>query len=78
MGTVGTTLDMVKKGARFCVVRLDAERSLADRLRALGLGEGARAELVKVSCFKKVYYVRTASATTALGADVARRIGVET
>ena len=64
-------------GDRLKIVKLETERSLSQRLRALGLGEGEQVELVRVSRGRKVYFVRTAFSSAALGAETARMIGVE-
>ena len=61
------TIRELARGARVQIVSLGTEGTLAERLRALGLGEGAR---------KRVYYVRTGSTVVALGAETAGMIGV--
>lgn len=71
------TLADVAKGERATISEVRTEQTLADRLRALGIAQGERVRLVKISARKKVYYVSTDYSLTALGAEVARLIGVE-
>ena len=71
------TLDEAKEGEVLRVTLLHAEESLAQRLRALGLGEGETFTLLRATRGRRVFYVRTARATAALGAESARLIGVE-
>lgn len=70
------TIRELARGARVQIVSLGTERTLAERLRALGLGEGASIVLLQVSARKRVYYVRTGSTVVALGAETAGMIGV--
>ncbi len=56
------------------IVSLGAEQTLADRLRALGMGEGDSVTVLRAG--RRVIYVRTPSTVAALGADLAARIGV--
>ena len=72
------TLAEGNTGDRLKIGKLQAEQSLVQRLRALGLGEGEHVELVRVSRRRTVYFVRTAFSSAALGAETARMIGVET
>lgn len=73
---VEKTIRELARGARVQIVSLGTEGTLAERLRALGLGEGARIVLLQVSARKRVYYVRTGSTVVALGAETAGMIGV--
>ncbi len=71
------TLDEAETGDVLRVVRLSAESSLAGRLRALGMNEGARITVIFVPRRRRLVYVRTASATAVVGRAAARLIGVE-
>ncbi len=70
------TLSQTKRGARVAVACVTAERTLLDRLSVLGVRTGAQLFVLKVSARKKVWYVRTPSATIALGAELAGAIEV--
>ena len=50
------TLADVSKGACVTIENVCAEQTLADRLRALGIAQGERVRLVKISARKKVFY----------------------
>lgn len=71
------TLADVSKGACVTIENVCAEQTLADRLRALGIAQGERVRLVKISVRKKVFYICTDYSLTALGAEAARLIEVK-
>ena len=65
-----------KQGARVRVVQIHTGEALALRLKALGLFQGEEAEILCISPRKKVWLVETASATFALGAEIAACVEV--
>ena len=70
------TLSQTKRGARVAVARVTAEQTLLHRPSGLVVRTGAQLFVPKLSARKKVWYVRTPSATIALGAELAGAIEV--
>ena len=70
------TLEQAAAGETVRITSLPADGALAARLRALGIREGAQAEILHVARGAKTVYVRTASGAAALGCSAAQRIGI--
>lgn len=70
------TLKECRKGARVRVIQIHTAEALGARLRALGLECGEQVSVLRVSPFRRVWLVETASATFALGIEVAECVEV--
>ena len=66
----------MKAGERAEVLKVGFEEQVRQRLRYLGITAGAQIVLLKVSLFKKTYFVQAQSAKLAIGREVAEGITV--
>lgn len=66
----------MKAGERAQVLQVKLEEPVRQRLRYLGIAAGAELALLKISLFKKTYFVQAQSAKLAIGREVAEGISV--
>ena len=66
----------MKAGEHAQVLQVELEEPVRQRLRYLGIAAGAELVLLKISLFKKTYFVQAQSAKLAIGREVAEGISV--
>lgn len=69
-------LSDIKKGGRFKILTVKADKKIRERLFLLGLYEGAVGEVVKYSLYKSNILVKTGGNLIALRTPFAKNISV--
>ena len=66
----------MKAGERAQILQVELDEPVRQRLRYLGVAAGNELVLLKLSLFKKTYFVQAPSAKIAIGREVAEGISV--